>query len=107
MGAGAPLARRAAPTAAPERRGGCVRSLPPAARHAVERAWLRVLSGRHPELAWHLIRPDVGLEGHTMAATGEVVRAFAVPEDHEPLLDRNLTAAAPDRTHERGVDASA
>jgi hypothetical protein len=79
-------------------------NLPPSARAAVDCAWLKVLSARHPEFRWTLLRPSERGERDTPAATGKIVGALTAPEDEDALLKRDGATRTTNGTNYDGVD---
>lgn len=83
-------------------------ALPTSARAAVERAWLGVLSARHPEVRWTLlVEPNEGRERDAKTAPRKVRRSLAAPENESALGNRNMPATASDGSQDHSVDRSA
>ncbi len=81
-------------------------TLPTSARAAVERAWLGVLSARHPEVRWTLL-VDEGRERDAKTAPRQIRRRLAAPKNESTLGDRDMPAAASDGSQDHSVDRSA
>ena len=78
----------------------------PRARRELERAWLGVLSDRHPNVRWTLVRPTKGGERDTAPAAGQIVGSLTAPEDQGALLDPNDPASAAGGPEKDGVNGS-
>ena len=78
--------------------------LPPAARVALDGAWLEVLRARHPEAVWQLARPGERAERHPPAAGRKVVGALAAPEQERALANGDAAAALDEDRVEDGAE---
>jgi hypothetical protein len=78
--------------------------IPPAARTALEHAWVAVLTARHPEFRWTLLRPGERGERNTATSAGEIVGTLTAPEDENALLERNGATGATNGANHDGID---
>jgi hypothetical protein len=78
--------------------------LPPSAQTALGHAWVEVLTARHPEFRWTLLRPSERGERNAATATRKIVGTLATPEDEDTILERNSATGTAHGSNHDGVD---